>query len=183
MDPAVVIIRHAEKPEPDGDRGVDHQGAPSTHGLTPRGWSRAGALGFRLSQPSPDLPTPLQRVFAVKATSSNRTHRCLDTAIPIAARLNCHVVNHFARGEEAVVAQQVLATDSPALIVWDHERIPELLRSFTLQAGQTVPDTWPEGRFDLFAVLLPTATGYQLLWQPQDLLAGDLPVLTGVNGH
>ena len=67
--------------------------------------------------------------------------------------------------------------------MWDHERFPELLRSFTLKAGQTVPDTWPEGRFDLFAVLLPTATGYQLLWQPQDLLAGDLPVLTGVNGH
>ena len=34
----ILIIRHAEKPEPGGDSGVDPTGAPDPRSLTVRGW-------------------------------------------------------------------------------------------------------------------------------------------------
>ena len=34
----ILIIRHAEKPEPRGDSGVDFIGAPDPRSLTVRGW-------------------------------------------------------------------------------------------------------------------------------------------------
>ena len=58
-DPVVIIVRHAEKPEPEGPHGVDHHGSPSGHGLTPRGWSRAGALAARMAQ---DGGTPAEQI-------------------------------------------------------------------------------------------------------------------------
>ncbi|MEA2814532.1 MAG: hypothetical protein QOI93_2229, partial [Rhodospirillaceae bacterium] len=38
----ILIIRHADKPEPGGDGGVDAVGVPDKNSLTPRGWQRAG---------------------------------------------------------------------------------------------------------------------------------------------
>ena len=34
----ILIMRHADKPEPDGDGGVDAVGVPDKKSLTPRGW-------------------------------------------------------------------------------------------------------------------------------------------------
>ena len=57
----ILIIRHAEKPEPGGDSGVDFTGAPDPRSLTVRGWQRAGAWAElfvpALGQKSA-LPTP-----------------------------------------------------------------------------------------------------------------------------
>ena len=177
MTPPVLIIRHAEKPEPDKEFGVDRHGRPSEHGLVPRGWSRAGALGVRLSLAG-GVNDPLakpSRVFAAIPTHDNHSHRCVDTARPIADRLGCHVSQDYARGDEAALVHEVISSTEPALIVWDHGRIPELLRSFTLVNMDAVPAHWPEERFDLIAVLKPTDKGYELSWQPQDVLAGDSP--------
>jgi len=40
----IMIIRHAEKPEHHGPRGVDENGNEDKESLTVRGWQRAGAL-------------------------------------------------------------------------------------------------------------------------------------------
>ena len=66
----ILIIRHAEKPEPGGDSGVDHTGAPDPRSLTVRGWQRAGAWAElfvpALGQKSA-LPTPTAMFAAARA--------------------------------------------------------------------------------------------------------------------
>lgn len=180
----VMVIRHGEKPHPaQGDApeqyGVDAHGAPSAHGLTPRGWSRAGALAVRLDHAGGqgDVWIRPEQVHAAPATHDNRSHRCLDTAHPIAARLGLEVHHHHARGDEGALASQVRDSGQHALIVWDHGHIPDLLRAFDVVNPQDIPDPWPSNRFDLIAVLTPDATSarYRVSLHAQDLLSGDAP--------
>mgnify|MGYP006272019891 CR=1 FL=1 len=173
--PTVVIVRHAEKPEPGGPHGVDHHGSPSSHGLTPRGWSRSGALAVRMAHAggaNDPLPVPTQ-VFATATDPHHDSDRPRLTAHGIAQRLGVPMKDHLGRGEEAKVATEVVASGEPTLIVWDHGHIPALAHAFSLAPGVDVPTAWPEDRFDLFWVLTPGASGYELAILPQQLLAGD----------
>src|SRR4051812_42556063 len=43
VEQTVLIIRHAEKPEPPWGAGVGQGGRPDEKSLAPRGWQRAGA--------------------------------------------------------------------------------------------------------------------------------------------
>lgn len=176
--PLVIIARHGEKPEPDGPHGTDHRGRPSGHGLTPRGWSRSGALAVRLTyagQHDDQLVKP-SRVYATATDPHHDSDRPRMTAHGIAKRLGLPMLDHLGRGDEAKLASEVTATDKPTLIVWDHGHIPALARAFPLAPGVEVPDAWPEDRFDLFWVLKPSDDGYHLSVMAQDLLAGDAPV-------
>lgn len=187
--PVVIIVRHAEKPEPDGPHGVDHHGHPSGHGLTPRGWSRAGALAARMAyagttgdeasrpagtRPPGDIVRP-QRVYATATDPHHASDRPRLTAHGIAKRLDLEMLDHLGRGDEAQLAAEVLASDEPTLIVWDHGHIPALAHAFPLAPGTAVPEAWPEDRFDLYWVLAPGDGGYSLTISPQELLAGDAP--------
>lgn len=175
--PVVVIVRHAEKPEPDGPHGVDHHGHPSGHGLTPRGWSRAGALAARMAyagRPGDVLPKP-ERVYATATDPHHASDRPRLTAHGIAQRLGVPMRDHLGRGDETTLAQEILSAPDPTLIVWDHGHIPELARAFPLAPGVVVPESWPEDRFDLYWMLAPGDSGYTLSITPQELLAGDAP--------
>lgn len=176
-DPVVVIVRHAEKPEPDGPHGVDHHGHPSGHGLTPRGWSRAGALAARMAyagRPGDALVKP-ERVYATATDPHHASDRPRLTAHGIAKRLDLDMLDHFGRGDEAELAAEVMASGQPTLVVWDHGHIPTLTRAFPLRAGTDVPEAWPDERFDLYWILTPGDGGYSLEVLPQELLAGDAP--------
>jgi hypothetical protein len=176
-DPVVIVVRHAEKPEPEGPHGVDHHGHPSGHGLTPRGWSRAGALAARMAyagRPGDELVRPT-RVYATATDPHHASDRPRMTAHGIAQRLGVDMRDHLGRGDEAKMAEEVVAADDPTLIVWDHGHIPNLARAFPLAPGTEVPDAWPEDRFDLYWVLTPGPSGYSLTIAPQELLAGDAP--------
>ena len=176
-DPVVVIVRHAEKPEPDGPHGVDHHGRPSGHGLTPRGWSRSGALAARMAyagRPGDPLGRP-ERVYATATDSHHESDRPRLTAHGIAQRLGVPMRDHLGRGDEAALATEVTGGGESTLIVWDHGHIPALARAFPLAPGTTVPDAWPEDRFDLYWILTPGPSGYTLSITPQELLAGDAP--------
>jgi len=176
-DPVVIIVRHAEKPEPEGPHGVDHHGHPSGHGLTPRGWSRSGALAARMAyagRPDDALVKP-QRVYATATDPHHASDRPRLTAHGIAKRLDLDMLDHFGRGDEAKLAAEVLSADQHTLVVWDHGHIPTLARAFPLQPGVDVPDSWPDDRFDLYWVLTPGQQGYSLQVLPQELLAGDAP--------
>ena len=75
----ILIIRHAEKPEPGGDSGVDSTGAPDPRSLTVRGWQRAGAWAElfvpALGQKSA-LPTPTT-LFASDPTAATTVARAV----------------------------------------------------------------------------------------------------------
>jgi len=176
--PVVLIVRHAEKPAEGGPHGVDHHGRPTPHGLIPRGWSRAGALAVRLDRAGYVPQDPLVRPTRVFATASSPHHpsdRPKLTAKPIAERLDVPLHDHFGRGDEAAMAAEVLASEEPVLIVWDHGHIPVLAREFPLAPDVDVPSAWPEDRYDLVWILAPAEAGYQLSIVAQDLLAGDSP--------
>jgi len=69
----ILIIRHAEKPEPGGDIGINSQGQPDKESLTPRGWQRAGAWVQLFAPPSGQnalLPQP-NALFAADHVSSD----------------------------------------------------------------------------------------------------------------
>ena len=190
--PTVMIIRHGEKPTPAQKAspesfGVDEHGQPSAHGLTPRGWSRAGALAVRMDHaggPDDSWIRPA-RMHAAPATHDNHSHRCLDTARPIAARLGVHLHHHHERGQEPQLAGEVRAAGDDTLIVWDHGHLPDLLRAFDPINPGDIPDPWPGDRFDLLALLTPeTVDGrvtYRVRVLAQDLLAGDAPVAPAVS--
>ena len=176
-DPLVVIVRHAEKPQPEGPHGVDHHGHPSGHGLTPRGWSRAGALAARMAyagRPGDELVKP-DRVYATATDHDHASDRPRLTAHGIAQRLGVDMRDHLGRGDEARLAAEVTAAGEPTLIVWDHGHIPALAREFPLAPGTQVPAAWPDDRFDLYWILTPQPAGYELRIVPQELLAGDAP--------
>src|ERR1700758_1488425 len=77
-----MLIRHAEKPQPGGDDGVDASGKPDPHSLTPRGWQRAGA-GAELFAPSleraPALPKPTAIFASAPNPAAARSRRPLQT--------------------------------------------------------------------------------------------------------
>ena len=176
--PVVIIVRHAEKPEHGVADGVDHKGHPSGHGLTPRGWSRAGALAARMAfaGSGDDSITKPERVYATATDPHHDSDRPRLTAHGIAQRLDLAMLDHMGRGDEAKLAQEVIGSDQATLIVWDHGHIPTLARAFPLASGVDVPDAWPEDRFDLYWVLTPGDGGYTLTILPQLLLAGDSTV-------
>ena len=184
MTPVVMVLRHGEKPMPAGrdtpeQFGVDRHGQPSARGLTPRGWSRAGALAVRFDHAggSGDAWRRPARIHAAPATDTNHSHRCLDTAGPIADRLGLHLHHHHERGQEAALADEVRALGLDTVVVWDHGHLPDLLRAFAPINPQDIPDPWPGDRFDLMALLtLEVVAGqsrYRVLIVAQDLLSGD----------
>lgn len=177
-NPTIVIVRHAEKPVPDGPQGVDHHGHPSAHGLTPHGWSRAGALAVRFDHAGAEgdeLVRP-QRVYATARDDEHASDRPRLTAHGIARRLGLPMLDHLGRGQESQLAQEAIQAGQPTLVVWDHGHIPALARAFGLAPSTVVPEPWPDDRFDLFWILTPSGEGYRLDVRPQNLLAGDAPV-------
>ena len=173
--PVVIIVRHAEKPEPGVAYGVDHKGHPTGHGLTPRGWSRAGALAARMAYAGAAGDTLIRpdRVYATATDPHHESDRPRLTAHGIAKRLDLDMLDHLGRGDEGKLAREIIADDAPTLVVWDHGHIPALTREFPLASGVDVPDAWPEDRFDLYWILTPGNAGYTLAIVPQELLAGD----------
>lgn len=179
----IMVLRHGEKP---GDRtpphGVNRHGEADDHGLTVRGWTRAGALAslFALAPAAshPLLVTP-GRIIATKPTSEARSRREIDTATPTAERLGIEVVDRHARGDESEAAAEVLASPEPTLIVWHHGTLPRLVGHFPVMNAHDIPQAWPAERFDLIWVLdlqpEPQAE-YRFTVVPQLLLGGDSPV-------
>ena len=197
-----MFVRHAEKPaHKSAPYGVNKHGEPDDHSLSPRGWSRAGALAALFShaplQSHGGLTRPT-RMFATGPSHQTKSHREIDTANPTAERLDVTLETKFTHGEEPQLAKEILTSAEPTLVVWHHGELPHLLSQFKIINSDGVPSAWPEDRFDLVWVLqrepgagaagagAATATGptgatadeptYRFSVTPQLLLAGDKPV-------
>ncbi len=179
MPASISVIRHAEKQLGDGPpRGVLVDGTPDPESLTPRGWQRAGALvGLfvrRIDQSSVEvLPTPT-RLFALEVDLHSYSRRPLETLQPLSDRLGLALDEPFLQDELDQLVGAIRACEGHVLVAWEHKRIP-LIANRLVGDAATVPQVWPDDRFDLVWVFEPDPSpgGFRLRQVPQLLLAGD----------
>lgn len=174
-----MFIRHGEKPSDHGaPHGINHQGEPDEHSLAVRGWMRAGGLAGLFSHaPMPSYPgvqTP-ERIVATKPSADAKSHREINTANPIAQRLNLTVDSNVERGNEPQVCGDILNDPRATLVVWHHGELARLICTFPISNAADVPQQWPAERFDLIWILSrnPLDTSYAFTAVNQGLLEGD----------
>jgi hypothetical protein len=156
-DQSILIIRHAEKPEPGGDGGVDAQGQPDPKSLTPRGWQRAGAW-VQIFSPAlaPDSAPPQPAaIFASaplkpqeKGDDGSKSRRPLETVTPLAARFGITVDLSFTKGQEATLAATISNVPGAVLVCWQHEDILAIAQALD-PSLQGLPAVWPGSRFNV----------------------------------
>jgi hypothetical protein len=179
MPVSIAIVRHAEKQLGDGPpHGVLVDGTPDPDSLIPRGWQRAGALvGLfvpRTGQSGPALlPTPT-RLFASEVGPHSHSRRPLETLTPLSERLGVKLDEPFVQDELDQLVVAIRGVDGHVLVAWEHKRIP-LIANQLVGDQRSVPQIWPDERFDLVWVFEPdpSTDKYSLRQVPQLLLAGD----------
>jgi hypothetical protein len=179
---SINLIRHAEKQIGDQPpQGVTIDGTPDAESLTPRGWQRAGAIvalfvprpGSRVGEPLP-VPTHL---FASEIGPHSQSQRPIETLQPLAERLGLTIGEPFLQDELDGLVAAILACDGDVLVAWEHKRIP-LIANRLVTDNTTVPQIWPDDRYDLVWVLEPAEgaqPGFRLRQVAELLLAGDRP--------
>ena len=155
----LLIIRHADKPEPGGDEGVDATGLPDKRSLTPRGWQRAGiwtelfapSLGQSRVLPKPTAvfaSAPASKAEIAAGTGGSKSRRPLETIYLLAVKLGLDVDLHFAKGQEAELAAAISRIDGVTLVCWQHEDIADIANAL-IPKPQGIPDKWPGDCFNV----------------------------------
>ena len=171
----ILLIRHAEKPTPDGVvQGVDQFGKPSADELSVLGWQRAGALAALFAGADgrrPGLFEP-RHLCAARPTSAAPSVRTASTLRPLADLLELPISMECAVGEEHRLASILSELDEGALVAWEHKAIVSLANHL-LGSTAEVPARWPEDRFDLVWIFERADGPWRFRQVPQQLLAGD----------
>jgi hypothetical protein len=154
----ILIIRHAEKPEPPWGMGVNQGEIPDEKSLAPRGWQRAGAWA-ELFAPSlggaASLSTPT-RIFASayakhvtgsKGNQGGKSRRPEETVAPLADKLGLEVDLTCTKGQERDLVT-ALAKDGVALVCWQHDGIPDIARALA-PGGEGIPREWPKNCYNV----------------------------------
>jgi broad specificity phosphatase PhoE len=170
----VIVIRHGEKPTPDGSiQGVDRFGAQNEHELSVRGWQRAGALGrfFRpvIGDPQAPLAVPTA-LYAPHPSEAEPSKRAKHTLRPLSELLGIKVDTSFEVGEEEKLARAMRRASGTLLVAWEHRRIADIVSYLT--DGQVTSPHWPKDRFDM-TLVIEAGQSWRLTQVPQLLLAGD----------
>jgi len=151
MPDRIIIVRHAEKPEKNGDAHLALRG-------------KMRAIG--LSKILPDFINP---DFIFASTSTKNSKRPYQTIHPTAKKLGLKVCTKFADKETKKLVEELKKDKykgSHVLICWHHGEIPTLLKNL----GYTSPyKKWPEEVFDRIIEI----SGHKLSNLPQHLLYGD----------
>jgi hypothetical protein len=174
----IIIIRHAQKPTAKPRRrGVREDGINDRESLTVRGWQHAGSLAAIFAGPGPNqLERGLTRpdvIFAAgigkkrlkgadgrTVTVGSHSRRPLQTITAMADRLGLMPVTTHTKGEEAGLVEDLLGRNGSVLVCWQHEDIPAIGNRIIGNAT-TVPQAWPEDRYDLIWVFDRTAKGWR----------------------
>ena len=202
MPTRVMIIRHGEKPLVKGQVpfGLTSDGQEDWESLTIRGWQRAGALAdlfkpARGSLQDPNLGVP-DLIYAsnpmdtgVHVPSSgedddegSKSKRPLQTITPLAARLISDPNLTFAKGEEKLLADDILTRSGTVLVCWQHKKIHKIIEHLLKTSGSKnpIPQVWPSDRFDIVWAFTPPSTATEawgFVQVPQRLLNGDRDVV------
>ena len=177
----IMVIRHAEKPAPDGSvLGVDQSGSPDQDQLSVAGWQRAGALvqlfSGALGRSRLERPAHL---FAPGATLETPSLRALSTLVPLSASLGLDVNTGFVKGEEAELVNAVVKLRGPVLVAWEYRAIVRIA-NLLMQSDAMTPQRWPEDCFDRIWVFLRSGSKWLFSEVPQMLLPGDASPATRV---
>lgn len=132
----VVIIRHGEKPA-DGAN------------LSCAGLNRALALPAVLDQLLPAPPSATYVPIIGTNDDSTSQARMFQTITPYAVRHNLCINSDYAVGNAAGLAQELRRQRGTALVVWEHNAIPEIAR----QLGLAEELEWPDEDFDSLWVI------------------------------
>jgi hypothetical protein len=111
------------------------------------------------------------RVDPAKDSASKRPRQTLRL---LSQRLGIAVDDACAKGEEAALGVRVMASSDSVLIVWEHKRI-HVIANGIMGNKVSVPQDWPDERFDLVWVFDRHAESWTFTQVPQLLLAGDRP--------
>jgi hypothetical protein len=162
----VLIIRNAEKP-------AERSGFT----LSMKGQERAMAFVPFFTQ-TPELiyqglPTA---IFAAKIGPGEFSQSALETITPLSNYLRVLPDAHYARGDYADLAQEVLTNlkyqKKTVLICWDYEYIPQLAAALGVRPE---PGKWPREVFDRVWIITYRGTRASLVNMPQRLMFGDAP--------
>jgi hypothetical protein len=176
----IMIIRHAEKPVPDGADGVDLNGLPDPKSLSLEGWERAKKLVEFFQSPTAAHIQKPDFVFAAAPDIGSK--RPAETVTPLARalwgepipaqRFNSSVPKENVQG----LANAVMRVDGAVLVCWEHKLIPSLVSA--LPDAPATPIKWRGDRFDVVWILNAKPGGWDFQQTPQMLLAGDqnLPI-------
>lgn len=178
----VMFARHGEKPGESGPpHGINEQGENDKHSLSPRGWTRAGALAALLSHSPigshPHLVRP-ERILATAPSHDARSRREMDTATPLGRRVSVAVEGVHGHGGEEGARQDILGQSRNTFVVWHHGSLAHFVRGFPIRNLGDVPAAWPDDRFDMIWVLRrePLESAYTFTSVDQRLLSGDAGV-------
>jgi hypothetical protein len=175
---AIMLIRHAEKPEKPPPYGVTEKGKRDPDSLCVLGWQRAGALVPFFASPSTAGIVVPKLIYAANVTKDTsfgedaQSHRPIETLTPLSRALadSAEFITSFNLGEETAVAEDILQRDDPVLVAWEHKRIPLIATAL----GAKVPGQWPAHRFDIVWLLALAPNGtYNFTQVNQSLLSGD----------
>lgn len=175
MSKFIMLIRHAEKPDP-AHAGVDGAGREDEQSLSVAGWCRAGALVPYFSSlvdgMHPKVVCRPHHIYAARATAMHRSTRPRDTVLPLATALGLSVDERWS-DEDSVerFAETLRNFETPVLVCWRHDYLPALARAI-LHDGE-LPDVWPADRFDLTWSIRRDGERWSFQQVPQCLLAGD----------
>ena len=161
----VLIIRHAEKP-PVGEKSVH---------ITERGEMRAKAL-YQLFEASPNRPDPFSRPDFLFAThNTENSHRPVETATPLAKKLDLPLNDSFRRDMELALSKEVFGDKryqgKIVLISWHHGAIADLAKALH---ATNAPKDWDGNVFDrVWQITYDDKGNGTCIDRPQQLLPGD----------
>ena len=140
---------------------------PTEDTLSVRGWQHAGGLAAVFAGPGAGIvDLAVARPDVIFASGSgkrqamiggeavkvgSRSRRPLQTVTMMAAALNLTPVTDHMKGEEHALVADALGRDGCVLICWQHQDIPAI-GNLIVGDTTTVPQSWPEGRYDLIWV-------------------------------
>jgi hypothetical protein len=171
----IMIIRHAEKPMPDGANGIAPDGSPDPKSLSQQGWERAKKLVNFFRQPTAtQIETP-GMVFAAAPDVGSK--RPAETVTPLVDALwqdperGERFNQSIPKEKVAKLASKVMAASGVVLVAWEHTLIPAAVSA--LPHAPATPTEWPGKRFDVVWILTAKQGGWDFTQTPQDLLEGD----------
>jgi len=135
----VILLRHAEKPEP----------VEGSH-LSEQGFARARALAIYFkSNPDAIRFGKVAGLYAVRPESADGSVRSIETLAPTARVLDLTLHSDFTKLEVTALTKEILS--SPAydgrtvVVCWEHKRIPEIARAL---GASDAPSQWDGKVYD-----------------------------------